>query len=605
MAPEQLGSSVADARADQYAFCVALWEALCGARPYAARTVRGLLDAARSGPPKPPSQLPRPIAKVLHRGLQPEPSQRFPDMGALLDALKPKKRRLLGLSALGAVLVCAALVYTMSPGPCSGAKGLLSAVWNERVEARLAAASSAAFAQTVAEQVEAWGGRWARTRKEVCEATRVRREQKSEIMERRLRCLDRQRNLLQALLTQLSATNPATYEVGEALEVLPVPGACLGEVNELPTGAAGVSVEAALAKIDQGRALWATAQLSGAERLAAQALRSAERLAYAPALLEARLLRSDVRRAQARLKEAEEEAYEAVYLAQSARLSRERARAWLMLLRTAGAAQRYSQAERFARHADAVIGGLGRPQGLEAQLRRLRGALRVRLRRFEEAEGDLKWALSHHRARDGERAPILATIHTSLGNLKRRSGLLDEALFHHQRALRIDRRVLGEDHPRIGQSLHNIAGVLRLQGRYEEARARYEEALRNKRASQGDAHPEVALTLNSLGLIAVDQARPKLAQERYLQALEILKQHPYAALVRLNLARLLLGQGDEKRAVEYARAALKAPDLSAERREEAERLIRSVKKRTKPKPPPRSKESLAPARGYEAGQPWD
>ena len=34
MAPEQLAGNPIDARADQFSFCVALWEALCGVRPF-------------------------------------------------------------------------------------------------------------------------------------------------------------------------------------------------------------------------------------------------------------------------------------------------------------------------------------------------------------------------------------------------------------------------------------------------------------------------------------------------------------------------------------------------------------------------------------------
>src|SRR4051794_3934114 len=49
MAPEQLRGGAADARSDQFSFCVALWEALYGRKPFAGQGLRELLDAERRG----------------------------------------------------------------------------------------------------------------------------------------------------------------------------------------------------------------------------------------------------------------------------------------------------------------------------------------------------------------------------------------------------------------------------------------------------------------------------------------------------------------------------------------------------------------------------
>ncbi len=49
MAPEQLTGAPADARSDLYSFCVALHEALCGARPFAGTTLRALQEAKVAG----------------------------------------------------------------------------------------------------------------------------------------------------------------------------------------------------------------------------------------------------------------------------------------------------------------------------------------------------------------------------------------------------------------------------------------------------------------------------------------------------------------------------------------------------------------------------
>src|SRR4051812_10268762 len=49
MAPEQLRGERADARSDQFSFCVALWEALYGRKPFAGESFREMLDAERRG----------------------------------------------------------------------------------------------------------------------------------------------------------------------------------------------------------------------------------------------------------------------------------------------------------------------------------------------------------------------------------------------------------------------------------------------------------------------------------------------------------------------------------------------------------------------------
>src|SRR5262249_48843742 len=89
MAPEQFAGRVADARADQFAFCVSLWEALTGTRPCAGATVLELADAVTQGRIRDgwPTQVPVWLRRVLVRGLAADPTARWPDMNALVAAL--------------------------------------------------------------------------------------------------------------------------------------------------------------------------------------------------------------------------------------------------------------------------------------------------------------------------------------------------------------------------------------------------------------------------------------------------------------------------------------------------------------------------------------
>ncbi|MFP2964418.1 protein kinase domain-containing protein, partial [Myxococcus sp. 1LA] len=73
MAPEQMEAPApADARSDQFAFCVALYEALHGERPFAATTPHELLAEVRAGKVRPAprgTQVPPWLRRVLLRGL--------------------------------------------------------------------------------------------------------------------------------------------------------------------------------------------------------------------------------------------------------------------------------------------------------------------------------------------------------------------------------------------------------------------------------------------------------------------------------------------------------------------------------------------------------
>jgi tetratricopeptide (TPR) repeat protein len=117
MAPEQLRGSTTDARTDQFAFCVSLYEALHGDRPFPQRDHRAREAAMRAGSLAPGAgreKVPGWIRKVLLRGLSFEPEQRYPSMDLLLEALArdPAVRR----RRIAAVGIVAALSVTTLAG---------------------------------------------------------------------------------------------------------------------------------------------------------------------------------------------------------------------------------------------------------------------------------------------------------------------------------------------------------------------------------------------------------------------------------------------------------------------------------------------------------
>ncbi|MCR9161464.1 MAG: protein kinase domain-containing protein [Nannocystaceae bacterium] len=190
MPPEQYAAGAADARSDQFAFCVSLYEALFGVRPHAGDTIGSILYAVQSGAvrPVPPTDVPAPIVQAVLRGLRPDPAKRHPSMHALLGALWPKARTpvwpiaaaCLGVVALGAVGYAFLRPNDAQPEPsptpevasvveCIDAAATFAAVWNDERRAaakaafeRYGATEAAAFVKVATaldarEQAWTWG----------------------------------------------------------------------------------------------------------------------------------------------------------------------------------------------------------------------------------------------------------------------------------------------------------------------------------------------------------------------------------------------------------------------------------------------------------------
>jgi hypothetical protein len=96
MAPEQQGGEAADARADQFSFAVAAFEAVHGRRPFAPTPTLALARGERPTAPA-TSEVPAAVTAALARALAAEPAARYPSMDALLEALvaaaAPRRRR--------------------------------------------------------------------------------------------------------------------------------------------------------------------------------------------------------------------------------------------------------------------------------------------------------------------------------------------------------------------------------------------------------------------------------------------------------------------------------------------------------------------------------
>lgn len=109
VAPEQYAHGTFDARSDQFAFCVAVWEALAGNRPFRGATLDAIEKATLAGDISEPGTPIRPAVRtILERGFAIDPAARWASIDDLLAALaatqaRGNKRRYL----IGGIVVAA------------------------------------------------------------------------------------------------------------------------------------------------------------------------------------------------------------------------------------------------------------------------------------------------------------------------------------------------------------------------------------------------------------------------------------------------------------------------------------------------------------------
>jgi eukaryotic-like serine/threonine-protein kinase len=172
-----------DERSDQFAYCVAVWEALTGTRPFTGETLEALEKSIAAGvPASAGSSLPPAVRVALVRGLDPEFTRRWPSMGALLGALEqaqakassgaPRSRTLV-MAAAGAVAVGSLVtIYLLLRGGGGGGNGEPVALPVEADPAMAGAAAAGAGGDACAPPAEAFGEVWTAERRAKLEAQR-------------------------------------------------------------------------------------------------------------------------------------------------------------------------------------------------------------------------------------------------------------------------------------------------------------------------------------------------------------------------------------------------------------------------------------------------
>jgi predicted Ser/Thr protein kinase len=227
MAPEQHDGAAVGPAADQFAYCVAVWEAFARERPFAGATLADVRAQIERGPqPETEARIPRRLRKPLRRGLAIDPDARFPTMEALLHALRRRPARQWGFIAAAiavAVLIGAVVGWGSTrprPAPvigCGDADAELVAYTAHPGRAALAADPSGA--QLLA-SLDNYARDWKTAQRQVCG------NQADPLIARRALCLRAGRAELDRALGGLVGVDAATLAVADVLEGVGDPLAC-------------------------------------------------------------------------------------------------------------------------------------------------------------------------------------------------------------------------------------------------------------------------------------------------------------------------------------------------------------------------------------------
>ncbi|WAS89740.1 serine/threonine-protein kinase [Nannocystis punicea] len=477
----------ADARSDQFALCVSIYEGLWGRRPFPRRTLEDVAKGrAEWVPAEPPrDELAGWLWPILRRGLQAEPERRWDEVDALLAAIEAglagrrRRRRVMlsGAAALAVGLLSGGSVAWWSAAAavddCAAVARELDGTWgaDERaqLEQRFAAASAAEgmawladSGTSVAASLDRWSARWSAARGALC---RARTGGDPVVLDRLGACLERHRGAAQALVGALLAgESPVLRAAPEAVLHLEDPQACAREARqggppEPPAALAGEvqQVREQLARAETelltGRveAAWAEA-----EPLAARA----QALGHAPLTAEVAAVLGRVALARGRSEEGLERLEQAADAAEAAHHDRVVAGSWRhMAMIAATEAPDLAAGRQWLRRADAAAARVGLDAGTAARLDAIRGNLSLLAREFDAAVAQLRAA----EAALVEQDDLLYASHaaSNLGTALLERGEAGAAREAFARALAQRERVFGPRHPEVARAAYNLAQALR------------------------------------------------------------------------------------------------------------------------------------------------
>jgi tetratricopeptide (TPR) repeat protein len=448
---------------------------------------------------------------------------------------------------------------------CRGAETRLAGLWDAPRKASL---KDAVLATRLPFAVQVWAStepvvdgyaaRWVKLRTEVCEATRVRGDQSEQLLDLRIRCLDRRLDEMAAYLSLLDAGDAKVIEQAvQAAQAFTDPRSCqsaLATSEQLPENpdqrAATVKARKALS---EAKALGDAAALWRALERATAAVEEARKGGHKATLAEALAALGDLHDRAGDAKAAIAALQEAAWTADSAQQDQIRAEALVDLSLAVFRAGRPEESVAWGQLANAALARAGGDDALQAKLHHVLALSLQALGRPDEAVAHFTKCVDLRRRAFGSDAFVVAASLQAFGSALREQGHLDLALQQLRKAVEMKRQALGASHPEVGQARRALGSAL-------WARGDLQEALDEQRAAQeiltySSADPlalaqlssEEARTLRGLGKNGEALAEQRAALSKLESALG--PEHPAVAEALLDLAELLIDTGRPKDAL--------------------------------------------------------
>ncbi|MEM6996308.1 MAG: serine/threonine-protein kinase, partial [Myxococcota bacterium] len=513
MAPEAFGGE-ADALSDQFSFCVTLFEALYGVRPFSAETIpllRMAIEDRALARTRNERGVPGWVRRVVLRGLSYDPQHRWKTMSVLLSRLERhrgrSRARVVAAAAVGGTLVGAVVVAAsdVDASGCARSSERMDAAWSLDRKATIVAGfvdTGLPYAQDTANRtiaaVDRYAKEWSSLRRATCEARFTRSEISQPLFDAKMQCLDRRLDQLDALAGALSA--PDAQVVRRAVAASARLGAlatCDNEtqLQKLASRAAAAfpeapaSLYARLAELAITYQTGKYAETAEAARTLAAAGRAG---GYAELEARAHLFVSKAEDRLAHEAVAEVSAKKAMLLAERLGDDELRARGQIALVSLLAQRHALEEGTVWSQLSRATLQRLGDPPRLQVAL------LTHEARLFSEA-GRYDDALDRRREAHAVQRTYLPSDHPSVGNSREaigdalsNLGRSDEALVELEAALEVRIDGLGETHPDVARTHARIAAALQGLGRLDESMAASLRSIELTERALGPEHPDVA-----------------------------------------------------------------------------------------------------------------